>query len=238
MSEHEQVAAVLLAKNQTPIELNASCTALVVVDMQRYFTEPSFPYTDAFEKVSPGICSGYLRRVRETVIPSIQRLLDLFRQHDCTIVFTTVGSNTNDGSDLPSWLRSLDQLALSTVGSRMWPPVGDPSWEIDRALTPGPSDIVLSKFSAGAFTKTNLEQELRNRGIENLVITGVATDVCVSTTAREAADRDFRVVVVSDACTTVSEQLHHANLETLQVFGWVRSATQITVKPRQAQAVS
>jgi nicotinamidase-related amidase len=83
--------------------------------MQRYFTEPSFPFTDAFEKMSPGMCSGYLRRVREIVIPSIQRLLDQFRQNDCTIVFTTVGSNAKDGSDTV-YGRNLVKPADTTPG--------------------------------------------------------------------------------------------------------------------------
>ncbi len=146
MSEHEQCVGVLRAKNQMPVQLDPSRTALLVVDMQRYFTEPWFPFTDAFEKMSPGMCSGYLQRVRQTVIPAIQRLLDHFRANGSTIVFTAVGSRTRDGSDLPCWLRSLDQLAISTVGNRMWPPIGDPSWEIDPALPLGSDDIVLNSF--------------------------------------------------------------------------------------------
>ena len=79
MTEHEQCLGILQAKNQAPIDLDPSRTALVVVDMQRYFTEPSFPFTDVFEKISPGASSGYLKRIREIVIPSIQRLLTCFR---------------------------------------------------------------------------------------------------------------------------------------------------------------
>src|SRR5262245_34721875 len=100
MSEHEQVTGMLSAKNQAPIELDPGRTALVIVDMQRYFTQPSFPFTDLFEKMSPGVCSGYLRRVRESVIPNIRLLLDHFRKAGSLIVFTAVGTETKDGSDL------------------------------------------------------------------------------------------------------------------------------------------
>jgi nicotinamidase-related amidase len=93
MSEHEQVTGMLSAKNAAPLELDPSCTALIVVDMQRYFTQPSFPFTDLFEKMSPGVCSGYLRRVRENVIPSIRRLLDHFRKNGSLVVFTAVHSS-------------------------------------------------------------------------------------------------------------------------------------------------
>ena len=92
MSEHEQVAGMLSAKNAAPVELDPTRTALIIVDMQRYFTQPSFPFTDLFEKMSPGVCSGYLRRVRESVIPSIRRLLDHFRSNGSLVVFTAVGA--------------------------------------------------------------------------------------------------------------------------------------------------
>jgi nicotinamidase-related amidase len=87
MSEHEQVLGLLRAKNKSPIHLDPVRTALIVVDMQRYFTQPSFPFTEVFEKLSRGTSSGYLRRVREIVIPSIKRLLACFRAAGSPIVF-------------------------------------------------------------------------------------------------------------------------------------------------------
>ena len=238
MTEHEQCIGILRAKNESPIELDPSRTALIIVDMQRYFTQPSFPFTDVFEKISPGVCSGYLRRIREIVIPSIQRLLAHFRERGSPIVFTAIGSGAKDGNDLPCWLRSFDDIGLSTLGSRLWPPIGDASWEIDEALEPRPEEIVLNKLSAGTFATTDLERRLRDRGIEYVVVTGVATDVCVSTTAREAADRNFKVVIVSDACTTFSEQLHQANIETLHVFGWIRRTEDLIGVARKAHAAA
>ncbi len=238
MTEHEQCIGILRAKNESPIDLDPSRTALIIVDMQRYFTQPSFPFTEVFEKISPGICSGYLGRIREIVIPSIQRLLAHFRERGSPIVFTAIGSGAKDGNDLPCWLRSFDDVGLSTLGSRLWPPTGDASWEIDEALEPRPDEIVLNKLSAGTFATTDLERRLRDRGIESVVVTGVATDVCVSTTAREAADRNFKVVIVSDACTTFSEQLHQANIETLHVFGWIRRTQDLIGVARKAHAAA
>src|SRR5215472_14261618 len=112
MTEHEKVAAVLTAKNAAPIELDPSRTALIVVDMQRYFTQPSFPFTDLFEKLSPGVCSGYLKRVEQNVIPNIRRLLDQFRKNGSVIAFTAVGTTTKDGSDLACWARALDETGM------------------------------------------------------------------------------------------------------------------------------
>ena len=239
MSEHEQIIGIIAAKNQTPITLEPRSTALIVVDMQRYFTQPSFPFTDVFEKLSPGCSVGYLKRVHETVIPSIQLLLNSFRAVGSPVIFTTVGTATGDGRDLPCWLRSFDELGLATLGTRVWPAIGDASWEIDPALQPLPGEVVLDKLSAGAFATTGLEQRLRHQNIGSVVVTGVSSDVCVTTTAREAADRGFKTIMVSNGCTTLSESMHQASLETFNIaFGWIRTAEEVVAllgaRPRAA----
>lgn len=228
MHEHEQVIGIVRMKNQTPIALDSSRTALLVVDMQRYFTQPAFPFTQVFEELSPGFSAGYLKRVRETVIPCIQSLLSCFRTLRAPVVFTAVGTEAGDGRELPCWLRAFDELGLATLGRRVWPPIGDPSWEIDESLKPLAGEVVLNKLSAGTFATTGLEQRLRHQGVESVVVTGVSSDVCVATTAREAADRGFRTILVSDGCTTFSEQMHQASLDTFNIaFGWVRTAGEI-----------
>jgi nicotinamidase-related amidase len=228
MTEHDQILGIIRAKNQSPLELDPVRTALVVVDMQRYFTQPAHPFTDVFEKFSPGATAGYLKRVRETVIPGIRKLLAAFRAGGGPVVFTAVGSESGDGRELPCWLRSFDQLGFATIGKRVWPAVGDPSWKIDEALAPLSTEPVLNKLSAGTFATTGLEQRLRHQSIETVVVTGVSSDVCVATTAREAADRGFRTVIASDACTTLSDAMHQASLDTFNIaFGWVRSSDEI-----------
>ena len=235
MNEHEQIIAIIREKNQSPIRLDPHRTALVVVDMQRYFTQPAFPFTEVFNKLSPGASSGYLRRVREVVIPSIQKLLACFRTLGSPIVFTASGTEVGNGRDLPCWARAFDEVGLATLGTRIWPSVDDPSWQIDEALKPHPGEPVLSKFSAGTFATTGLEQRLRNQGVESVVVTGVSSDVCVTTTAREAADRSFQTIMVSDGCTTLSEQMHQASLETFNIaFGWVRTAEEVVALLRRA----
>lgn len=228
MDEHEQVIGIIRGKNQTPIELDPRRTALIVVDMQRYFTQPSFPFTQVFEKLSPGSSVGYLKRVRESVIPNIQKLLSCFRAIGSPVTFTAVGTDAGDGRELPCWLRAFDDLGLVTVGKRVWPPVSDPSWEIDELLKPLTGEVVLNKLSAGTFATTGLEQRLCHQGVEWVVVTGVSSDVCVATTAREAADRGFKTIMVSDGCTTLSDQMHQASLDTFNIaFGWVRTADEV-----------
>ena len=217
----------LRGKNQQPLDLDAARTALLVVDMQRYFARPGYPFTDVYEKLSPGASKPYLERVEATVIPAIQKLLSRFRKLGAPIVFTAVGTEGRNGADLPNWLRSFDQLGLQVLGRRIWPPVEDPSWRVDPALEPQPGELVINKLSAGAFATTGLDQRLRRAGVDSVVVTGVATDVCVSTTAREAADRNYRTVVVGDACATLSDAIHHANLVSLNVFGQVRDTADV-----------
>ncbi len=228
MNEHERILEIIRTKNKAPTELDPSRTALIVVDMQRYFTQPSYPFTQVFDALSPGASAGYLERVREVVIPSIQRLLACFRRLRSPVVFTAVGTEVGDGRDLPCWLRSFDEVGLATLGKRIWPPVGDRSWQIDEALAPQPGEAILNKLSAGTFATTGLEQRLRHQAIESVVVTGVSSDVCVTTTAREAADRGFKTVMVSDGCTTLSQQMHEASLVTFNIaFGWVRTAREV-----------
>ena len=228
MNEHEQVMGIIRSKNQAPIEIIPRKTALIVVDMQRYFTQPSFPFTEVFERLSPGASLGYLKRVTSTVIPNIQRLLKCFRDMGSPIVFTAVGSEVGDGGDLPCWLRTLDELGLAVLGKRIWPPINDHSWEIDEALEPRKGETVLNKLSAGTFVTTGLEQRLHHQGVETVVVTGVSTDVCVSTTAREAADRGFKTIIIGDACTTLSDKMHQDSLDTFNIaFGWVRTTQEL-----------
>jgi nicotinamidase-related amidase len=228
MNEHQQVLGIIRAKNSTPIEPDPRHTALIVVDMQRYFTQPSYPFTQVFENLSPSVSTGYLKRVREIVVPAIQKLLGVFRDLGAPVVFTALGTEAGDGRELPCWVRALDELGLATLGKRICPPVSDPSWGIDQALAPRQGEVVLNKLSAGAFATTGLEQRLRHQGVNTVVVAGVSSDVCVATTAREAADRGFQTIMVSDGCTTLSKDMHQASLDTFNIaFGWVRSADEV-----------
>ena len=227
MSEYKQVLGFLQAKNQSPIHLDPSRTALIIVDMQYNFTQLSYPLADLFNKLSPETFPGYLTRIQERIIPNTQRLLACFRNVGSPVVFTAVGSKKEKREDLACWLKPLNVLALSTIESPAWPLVNDPSWEIDEAIKPREGELVLNKLSAGAFGSTDLAQRLRDQGVETVIITGVATDVCVSTTAREAADRNFNTIVVSDACTAVSEQMHQSSLESLYFFGSIRTTEEL-----------
>lgn len=228
MSEHERVISIVRQKNQAPFTLHPERTALLVIDVQRYFTEPDQSFGQVFERLSPGVTAGYFRRVRDTVVPNIRRLQDGFRARRIPIFFTTTGTHTGDGRDLPGWLRELDQLGLAVLGQRVWPRIDEPGFQVDERVAPFGDEPVLIKCSSGPVASTRLDQTLRNLGVDTVVVTGLTTDVCVTQTAREMADRGFTAVVVDDACTTLSDDMHRSALDCFNIaFGRLRSTTDV-----------
>ena len=110
----------------------------------------------------------------------------------------------------------------------VWPQVNDPSWQIDDSVAPRGDELVLHKTSSGPLNSTKLDQLLHNLDINSLVVTGLTTDVCVTQTARETADRGFHVIVAEDCCTTLSEEMHNAALVAFSLaFGRVRNSDEI-----------
>jgi nicotinamidase-related amidase len=228
MSEHEDVLAIIGQKNQAPFGFAPERAALLVIDVQRYFVHPDQTFGQVFERLSPGVTTGYFRRVRDIVLPNIRRLQEGFRASGLPIFYTATGTQTGDGRDLPGWLRDLDQLGLAVLGQRVWPPVGDSSWQVDDAVAPRAGEPVLVKGSSGPLASTRLDQTLRHLGIDLIVVTGLTTDVCVTQTAREMADRGFTAIAVEDACTTLSGEMHRSALQCFNIaFGRVRSTAEV-----------
>lgn len=228
MSEHDDILSIIRQKNQAPVELHPARTALLVIDVQRYFTRPELAFGQVFERLKPGVTAGYFQRVRDTVLPNIRRLQDAFRERGMPIFYTTTGTHTGDGRDLPGWLRDLDQLGMAVLGQRVWPRTDDPSFQVDERVAPRGDEPVLIKCSSGPLASTRLDQTLRHLGVDTVVVTGLTTDVCTTQTAREMADRGFTTIVADDACTTLSDEMHRSALECYNIaFGRVRSTAAI-----------
>ncbi len=96
----------------------------------------------------------------------------------------------------------------------MYPHMNDPSWNIDDSIEPIAGESVLSKTTSGPLNSTKLDQKFHNIGIDTIIVAGVATDVCVTQTAREFADRNFRAIIAENACATPVEGAHDASLTT------------------------
>jgi nicotinamidase-related amidase len=159
-------------------------------------------------------------RIHDHLIPNAQKLLADFRAAGRRIAFVTLGCALEDYSDAPPHMAKL----LSTNGSR----IGGREHAIIQELSPLPGEAVINKTTIGAFASTGIDSLLRAWGCEQIYALGVSTNMCVETTAREAADRGYLVTLVDDACATTSAALHEGTLRNFQrLFGRVRSTAQV-----------
>lgn len=230
MSQQEMqfLEQFLALKEQEPLHLDPKRTALIVVDMQRYFVRPDYALARTMEGLLPGMAAGYFERVERTVVPSIRKLLSQARQVRMPVFFTATGSHTDDGSDMPGWMRAIDALGQAVVKQRVYPKAGDPSYAIDQSVAPLPGELVVHKAASGPLASIRLDQMLRNMEINSLVVCGLLTDVCVTQTARELADRGFQVVIAEDACTSTVEEQHIFALRSFHMtFGRVKTTAQL-----------
>lgn len=228
MTDDLKIEEMIRQREQAPIALEAERTALLIVDVQRFFTRPDSDFAQVIHTLSPGALDGYFQRVNSTVLPNISKLQNCFRSLAQPVIHCVFGSCAQDGQDLPRWLKEFDALSVHLLGRRSNPLVNGASWQIDEAVAPLPNEPVFNKTTSGALSSISLDQTLHNMGITSLVVCGLTTAVCVGLTARQMADRDFRVVIARDACTEQSRQMHEAALASFShVFGQVRSTSEV-----------
>ena len=187
--------------------------AFVVVDMQVYFCQPDHGFARFIESIAgPASLDWYFGRLSGSVIPNISRLLDDAHRRGDLVLFTKFGSHQLDGADLPLWARRHNDTATSAIGEPIFLPLADPASRLITDLAPEDTDFVVAKSTSGPLAGTDLVSQLREAGVQRVVVTGVATDVCVTGMARELADSDFDVLVPKDACSAPVRASHDAAL--------------------------
>ena len=213
----------LLAAEPAPIELNWAATALVIIDMQRDFMEPG-----GFGETLGNDVSQLARAVKPCA-----DVLGAARDAGMLVVHTREG-HLPDLSDAPP-----AKIERGAPSRRIGDPGpmgrilirGEAGHDIIPALYPLDSEIVIDKPGKGAFYATELGDVLEKYGIENLLVCGVTTEVCVNTTVREANDRGYRCVVLADCCASYFPEFHEMGLKMIKaqggIFGWVSDAAAV-----------
>ena len=217
-----------LGLNIIQVEIIPAKTALLVIDMQKYGYDPNYGLLKLFRSEAPQIYSYLYPRLRDTVVPNIARLLRFFRDKHLRIIYVCVGPFLPDGSDMIARRQRREREHMRRTGVDYLFHAGTVEHEVLDELKPNAGELVIYKNSIGAFNSTAIDQLLRNMAIETLVITGAATNGCVETTARDAADRGYHCFLVDDGCATKNQELHDGTLRNFELlFGKVVTTEEI-----------
>ena len=180
-------------------------TAMLCIDVQNY----GLASKDTAEEKALWV--PFYERMHNVVMPNLRELQDRFRNKGIDVIHARIACLLEDGRD-----RSLSQKMPGWNNLLM--PTGSEESQIASEVAPVPGEIVVTKTTDSALTGTNLRLILSNMGIRHVVVTGIYTDQCVSSTVRSLADESFNVVVVEDCCAAGTDELHQHELEIINMI--------------------
>ncbi|MEW8138751.1 MAG: isochorismatase family cysteine hydrolase [Candidatus Thiodiazotropha endolucinida] len=178
---------------------------MLTIDIQNIYMKP------AEDPVERARWAPFIKRMNEIVIPATRDLQDRFRRKEMDVIHARIACLLDDGRD-----RSLSQKKPGW--NYLLLPLNSEDSQIVPELSPAAGEIVVSKTTDSALTGTNLRLVLHNMGIENVIMCGIFTDQCVSSTVRSLADESFNVVVVEDCCAAGTDELHYRELEIINMI--------------------
>jgi ureidoacrylate peracid hydrolase len=232
----EDPAARYLPARPEPIMIRPAETALIIVDMQNAYASPG-GYVDL---------AGFDVSGAPRAIEKIGQAAEAARAAGMPVIFFQNGWDPDyveaGGPGSPNWhksnalklMRRRPELHGKLLAKGGW------DYELVAELPPQPGDIVVTKPRYSAFFNTNLDSLLRARGIRSLVFTGIATNVCVESTLRDAYHREFFAVMIPDATLQAgADFIFEATVFNVQrFFGWTASSEAVVQALRGAAQLS
>ncbi len=201
--------------------LEAHSTVLVITDMQ--YATGSRDAGIGKERIDKGkgdLLRWRFDRIEQLVLPNIKKLVSFFREKKLKVLYLTLGSIMSDYSDAPACKKESFRRANNFQGSR--------EHEILDEIKPTKGEYVLNKTTRGAFNSTGIDSLFRSFEAKYLLFTGISTDECIESTIRDAVDRDYRCVLIEDACAGTEEEFHRvAVLHHKKYWGRVASTDEI-----------
>src|SRR6266851_4080410 len=223
---------ITIAAEPNAQDVGLARAALIIIDMQRDFLEPG----------GFGAALGNDVSLLRAAVAPCQAVLAAARRAGLPVIHTREGHRP-DLSDAPRLKveRGDPALRIGAPGPMGRILVrGEPGHDIIAELYPKEGEPVIDKPGKGAFYQTDLDLMLRNRGIDTLLVCGVTTEVCVNTTVREANDRGYRCIVLSDCCASYFPEFHDMGLKMVKaqggIFGSVTSSRALLVGMELAAA--
>jgi nicotinamidase-related amidase len=205
--------------NSINFEVIAAKTALMVIDMQYLDAHRDYGMgADAKKNNITDKYEYYFAQLDAVVVPNIMRLLEACRAAGIEVIYPRIASLVEDCREVSIEHKRINLLA----------PAGSRESEILDEIKPLKNELVISKGASGVFNSTAIDQILRNLGIDTLIMTGVVTNYCVETAVRDAGDRGYNVILVSDGCAAMSEVHQRLALEILNgIYCVVRSTEEV-----------
>lgn len=184
------------------VPVKRGATALLIVDVQNYSMRGGGKYVGLTPKMIEDHYGYFFRQMSDHVVPNLQKLQSSCRSGGIEVLYTVIESLTLDGRE----------MGLDYKISGLFCPKGSHDARVIDAIAPRGDEIVIPKTSSSPFISTNIHYVLGNLGVKHLIVCGFLTDQCVDSTIRDACDYGYLVTLVTDACTTLTEERHASSI--------------------------